>query len=726
MHPLTKFRAPAAGARTVVRDDLLTLLDGDEGVAVLRAPAGYGKTTVVAQWLEAVPDRRAVWVSLDEDDDDPAGLWGAIRAAAEAAGLPVQEGGGGPVRDGILLPLLGAFSASGDRWILVLDDMHLIAHEGTLASLDWFLAQRPANLTIVLATRAPVELPTADRLRAQNRILDIGPRELALALDRTAEVLHRAFGLGPEDATRVHAATDGWPAAVSMLGSALSRGVVPAGLRSHRFADLDGIRALIAEGLAVGDPGDADLLRRMSVLERFDAGILAAVVQDERAWGVAMGVAERTGLIAALDGRRQWWRMHHLVRELLQDALERTDPALRRELHRRAFLAFERENDITATVQHLLDAEDYDTLGDILVNVRASSMVPRQALGLGWLDRIPPAALDRDPRLAFWEAWATATGGDQERRDRALARGRMVAAARSIDAFRTWDDVEDFVLSSACYGDVGSSRRSAERFLRSYDAEHPLAQLVESRLATMLYLEGRCDEALQVLDQLDGGPPLARPLRLLVPAYRALCELERGDPKRAGIFVDRCAQARADYMLGPDLTYLPAEQALARLQTLRGDASGGLATALAALDVARPSPGDPVLVVPHLLVEVARARFALGSSAEASVALSQAEELIADATDAGALPHRIAAMRAEFELPRTVTAHASLTRRELDVLALLPTRLSSAAIAAELFVSANTARTHVKAIHRKLGVTSREEAVVAARNAGLLVPGDTR
>ena len=83
------------------------------------------------------------------------------------------------------------------------------------------------------------------------------------------------------------------------------------------------------------------------------------------------------------------------IRDRLQDELERSNPALRRELHRRAFLAFERENDITATVQHLLDAEDYDTLGDILVNVRANSMVPRQALGLSWLDRIPQPALDR-------------------------------------------------------------------------------------------------------------------------------------------------------------------------------------------------------------------------------------------------------------------------------------------------------------------------------------------
>jgi LuxR family maltose regulon positive regulatory protein len=352
--------------------------------------------------------------------------------------------------------------------------------------------------------------------------------------------------------------------------------------------------------------------------------------------------------------------------------------------------------------------------------VRANSVVPRQALGLSWLERIPESALDRDPRLAFWEAWASATAGDPRRRDRALARGRLAAAARPVEAFESWDDVEDFVRASACYRDVGAARRAAERFLSHHGPDSPLTALIENRLATMLYLEGRCDEALAVLDGLDAGGPVARPLRLLVPAYRALCLLERGEADAASREVDRCIDARVAFRLGHDHVYLPAEQALARLRTETGDAALGRLTAANTLERAREH-GDTVLVVPHLLLELARADHALGRTREAAIALNQAEELCRDARDAGALPARLGALRRRFTFADpSSSARERLSRRELDVLMLLPSDMSAAAIASELFVSVNTARSHIKSIYRKLGVTTRADAVSAARKTALI------
>ncbi|MFH8250249.1 LuxR C-terminal-related transcriptional regulator [Microbacterium sp. B2969] len=729
MYPATKFRAPTVSPRSITRDGLVADADDLPAIVLVRAPAGYGKTTAVSQWLQelelaADPPRRA-WVSLDEDDDDQTGFWDAVAAALTGAEL---EGAAtsattdlGTVRSKTVIPLIDALAASERRWVIVLDDLHRIHHDDTLASLDWFVARMPENVTIVLITRTPPALPSLDGLRARAALRELSGERLRLDDRETAAVLRDSYGLelGPDDVDRVIETTSGWPAAVALVGSAVERGIAPSQAMAVRV-DSTGIGALVRQGLAGSAPDDYSLLLCLSVFERFTADIVSEVVQDERAWPAAMDVAARSGLVATLDDDEHWWRMHHLVREHLHAELGRTDPMVRRELHERAAVAFERENDIAATMHHLLGAADYDAIADILSNVRANSMVPRQALGLSWLERIPESALDHDPRLAFWEAWASATGGDPTRRDRALARGRLAAAARKVEAFDSWDDVEDFVHASACYSDVGDARRAAERFLTRYGPEAPLTPLVENRLGTMLYLEGRCDEALAVFDRLDAGGPVARPLRLLIPAYRALCLLERGDVDAASREVDRGAEARVAFRLGLDHVYLPAEQALARLQTETGGPALGRATAANALERAREH-GDTVLVVPHLLLELARADHALARPGDAAVALNQAEELCRDAPDPGALPARIATLRHRFAFDDpSGDARERLSRRELDVLTLLPGPMSATAIASELFISVNTARTHIKSIYRKLGVTTRADAIAAARRAALI------
>lgn len=723
MFPATKFRPPTTGPRAILRSDVLALLERPTRVATVRAPAGYGKTTAVAQWLRHRDTAHPVWVSIDDEDNDPGILWGAVAAASALAGLHTDAATeSGDVRASVIVPLIDAFAASPDTWTLVLDDAHLVTNERTLASLDWFLGRIPGNLTVVVSTRIPLDLPAVSRLRARGDALELTAATLSLDATRIAEVLRDAHDLEltADEIRRIDDVTGGWPAAVALVGSAMNYGHPLSRIVSQRPDDEAGLSALVREGLSRSAGGDHDLLRRMSVFERFDAGILTDVLGDPRAWTVAMDVADTTGLIVALDDAGQWWRLHHLVRDRLHAELSRVDPGGRRALHQRAAVHFERADDMAATIHHLLGAEDYDTIADILSNVRASSVVPRQSLGLSWLERIPVSALERDPRLAFWEAWASATGGDAARRDRALARGRLAAPTKPIDSFHNWDDVEDFVRGAACYDDIGSARRAGERFLARYDATVPLVPLAELRLSTMLYLEGRCVDALDLLDRLDQGPPLARPLRLFVPAYRALCHLELGDRASAAVEVQRCAEARIAFRIGPDPVYLPAEHALARLQIEQGEPALGLSTATDALACARAG-GDTVLVVPHLLIEVARAHLALGNRDDATVALSRAEELCTGAVDVGALPSRIAAMRDDSGLHRGAQgARESLSRRELEVLALLPTPMSAAEIASELFVSVNTVRSHVKSIHRKLKVSSRADAVAAARRAGLV------
>ncbi len=731
MYPATKFRPPSVGSRAILRPDLIGMLDTrPQTVVVVRAPAGYGKTTVVTQWIRSGVRATGptIWVSLDEDDDDVAGLWGAVIAGANFAGVTGLQPNGADdnaVRSSMMVPLLNAFADASTHGILVLDDLHRITSEGTMASLDWFMAHGPENLTIALISRMPPELPALDRLRAHGTVLDLSTEQLRLdrsGIDELLRSLHD-LDLTAAELERVEDLTAGWPAAVSLVGSAVERGASLDRIASPRSGGVGGINALVREGLAGSTGEDFELLRRISVLERFDADLLSAVIGDDRAWAVAMDVAERTGLIVALDDEGRWWRMHHLVREGLQADLGRNEPGLRRELHRRAAREMEREHDISATVNHLFGAEDYDAIASILSNVRTTFSVPRQALGLSWLDRIPESVLARNPRLAFYEAWARTTAGDVAQRDKALARGRSAAPTQPIDLFHNWDDVEDFIFGSSCYDDVGRALRAGERFLTRYGLDHPLGQTAGLRYATMLYLDGRCDDALAVLGDLDRGIPLGRPLHLFVPAYQALCHLELGATESAAVAVERCRNARINFGIGADPIYLPSELASARLQTEHGRPELGLATALRSLEIAR-TVVDVVLIVPYLLVEVARASSALQQVVEASVALAQAEEISSGAVDAGDLPKRIATLRSRLLIERAIVdPRPRLSDRELEVLSLLPTDMTAPEIAAELFISVNTARSHVKSIYRKLHVTSREEAVVAARRAKLIWAG---
>lgn len=730
MFPVTKFRPPVSAAHAVARPAVFERASRERPSAlVVRAPAGYGKTTAVAQWLSDSGQGdgpRGIWVSLDQDDDDPEGLWLAVTAGATAAGLhqPHRSGAApaGGVRAGLIVPLIDAFAASPAPWTLVLDDAHLLDRESTLASLDWFLGHAPDNVMTVIITRTALELPTFERLQARGRGMELGIDELRLDARQTAELLDTSYGLRLDARELAHLEdlTDGWPAAVSLVASALSRGVVLPRATAGR-AEGGGLDALVREGLAGSSPEDHSLLQMLSIFERFDAATVDAVLGDARAWPLAMEVAERTGLIVGLDGEGRWWRMHQLVRDRLTAELERGNPERRRALHRLAFAALEPEHDLALSIHHLIGAEDYDTVADILSNVRANAVVPRQSLGLSWLDRIPESALNRDPRLAFWEAWATATGGDPARRDRALARGRRAAGERAVEGFDSWDDVEDFVHSMACYNDVGAATRAGERFLAGHDPSNPLSPLVALRLATMRYLAGRCAEALELLDALDRGAPLPRPLRVLVPAYRALCDFELGDRAAATMQIDRMQRARIAFEVGADPVYLSAEQAIARQHTETGAPDAARATVMHALGVARQQPSDTVLAVPYLLIELGRAEAALGRRSEALIALTQAEELCDGAVDVGALLTRISALRASLHGARSrrpVRGH--LSRRELEVLELLPTSLSAAEIGSELFISANTARSHIKSIYQKLGATTRAEAVAAGRRAELI------
>jgi LuxR family maltose regulon positive regulatory protein len=707
------------------RDLLLADVSGPTGAGVLIAcaPAGYGKSSLLRQ-MGAATNRKTAWVSLDEDDDTPTALWSAVTEAFRLISPSVIARGpdvdAGSVRRRLLVPLIEGLSKATAPHLLVVDDLHVLKGEDTLASLDWFLRHMPPTVTLAIGTRSTLKLPALQRLRARAQVVDLSLADLRFSKAEISRALNRRYGLVLQstEVERVEQLTAGWPAAVTLVGSAMHGGA--------RLDELDvvdsssgaALDSLVSEGLSGARPEVVNLLLDLSVLDRFSEPVVNEVLCAEQAWPIIMDQVARTALVTALDDQKTWWRMHHLVREVLHDRLGRTAPDRRRLLHARAADVFEREGDVSSTVGHLLGAEDYQGITEILSNVRRNFAVPRQTVGLAWLDRIPENVRAADPRMGFWEAWAMATSGQRDRRDRALFRGREAAGTSRIGDFPDWDAVEDFVLASACYDDVNASLQAAERLLSrcSEVAESPIT-LVRAQRGSLLYLAGRDQEAAQALSALrQDSRSLPRPLAFLVPTYQALALLELGNHKGAAAYVAEAERARKIHGLGPDLVYLVGAQAAARLRTETGDPAVGLAKAQQALEQGLAS-GDGMLVVPHLLAEIARAQTALGQVRQGLTAIVQARQLIAAHTDPGALPSRLAALAGG---DRRQILPAAISQRELELLLLLPTSMTTAEIAAQLFLSVNTVRTHIKSIYRKLDVKSRQGAIYKARTLGLL------
>ncbi len=227
MFPATKFHPPAVMPRSIRRDDLLALLRGRRpAVVTVQAPAGYGKSTLVAQLLAQSPAQR-IWVSIDDDDNDPAGLWAAVGAAAAGTGLTgaaPELPSGGDVRSAGIVPVINAVARSAHDWILVLDDAHQLSREDVVACLDWFLGRLPENLTVVIATRAPLDLPALGRLRARGALVEFSASMLCMEPTHIEQLLRMSYAL---DATETEIGqivnvTGGWPAAVSLVGSAMA------------------------------------------------------------------------------------------------------------------------------------------------------------------------------------------------------------------------------------------------------------------------------------------------------------------------------------------------------------------------------------------------------------------------------------------------------------------------------------------------------------------------
>ena len=373
----TKLVVPRARRRTVDRPrlDELLALGADVPLLLVSAPAGFGKTTLLATWL-ARHQHVVAWVSLDERDRDGLTFWTYVlravdRAApgAATASLELQRGGQAPV-EAVLTALLNELSVLPGDLTLVLDDYHLAEGPGTRPGMLFLLEHLPPQVHLVVSSRADPALPLA-RLRARGALVEVRAADLRFTGSETAAYLNElsALELSPHDVALLERRTEGWPAALQLAALSL-RGRDD---RSQFIAGFAGDDRFVVDYLAdeVLDALPADVRRFLldtSVLERLTGPLCDAVTAGTGGRAVLESLERRNLFVIPLDAHRQWYRYHHLFADVLRAHLHDERPGDVRGLHLRAGDWYDLAGDAESAVRHALAAGDVD-----LAAARASS-----------------------------------------------------------------------------------------------------------------------------------------------------------------------------------------------------------------------------------------------------------------------------------------------------------------------------------------------------------------
>ena len=707
------------------------LARSDGGVSVVVAPGGYGKTSQVALW--AGSDRRTVgWIDLEPGHDDAEQLLEVIvEALAVAADVHIEmPGTGGRTPHQFttrVTPELGrAIGRSATPFVLVFDDVHHLRSQPSVDMLDALVRNVPATSTIVLIGRAAPPLALA-ALRAQGRAIDVTTEQLSLDASETRAVAE-AMGAQLDDSILEDLIrdTDGWPLGVHLVGGALAEAddTSPGTRRTEADAVALARHYVEDEWLRGLEPADANLLRRVSGLGWVSSALCDHVLGASDS-GMRLERLHTNGLLVApLDRHGDFFRVHQVIRDTLDESFQRRDRDAHRDVHQRACDWFESTGAIDRAVEQALRVDDVERAERLVIEHGASYNTRGQTRTVErWLHAIPRPHVLASPGLCLVSAVVSLGTGDGEAAaawtrfgehavgerggDREEAIGSMLRSFRSM----LWLDPLHETLAMA--------ERAADEL-----APGPWRALARTTQGALLFALG---DDIAAIDAFSGAS--AESLAIDAPtiqgiglAHLALVLSATDQPDRALRIARQARQLVRDRGLEhmPSLALVMATSAL--VESTAGDT-----------DVAR---GDLMVARTHLAylqsvadwhhlqanIALAYASLRLGDLVAARMFLREAESLAEHHGDAVRYKQQVADLAQQLRSAKDVLpcGPSSLTTAELRVLHYLPTNLTHEEIAARLFVSRNTTKSHAASIYRKLGVASRSEAVKVARAAGLL------
>jgi LuxR family maltose regulon positive regulatory protein len=536
----TKLYLPRARPDLVARPRLFARLDaGLQGALTLVcAPAGFGKTTLLADWLRRT-GRPAAWLELDAGDNDPAVflryLVAALQTLAPEVGATLLTllQPPPPPQETLLTALLNDLTGLPQNSMLVLDDYHVLEAPPIHQAVSFLLDHLPPALHLIIATREDPPLPLA-RLRASGQVAELRAEQLRFTADEAALFLTDVMGLAltAADVAALEARTEGWIAGLQLAALAMRdrddyAGFIAAFTGSNRF-----IVDYLADEVLSRQPSHIQtFLLQTSILEQMCGPLCDAVIGD---WGLGTGdggtsVAqggvssqspstspqsqflleqlERTNLfVTPLDAERHWYRYHHLFGEVLCERLQRgaatTDLAT---LHRRASAWYEQASFTSQAVQHALAAHAFGRAA-ALVEQAASAMIQRTELAklLTWLDALPADEVQARPLLGLYYAWGLFLSGQMKQ---AATRLEAIEAVLTTDEARQTPEVRGHAAAMRAYlvretGDFAATIALSQQALAHLPEQDSLLRaMVTLNLAIAHYLQGEFDLASQLLTE---------------------------------------------------------------------------------------------------------------------------------------------------------------------------------------------------------------------------------
>jgi LuxR family maltose regulon positive regulatory protein len=490
-------------------------------LAIISASAGFGKTTLISEWI-AVCQRPVAWLSLDEGDNDHTRfltyLVAALQTFAENIGaeaVAVLQSLQPPPTESILTTLLNDIATFSDNFILVLDDYHVIDSQAVDQTLAFLVEHQPPQMHLVIATREDPSLPLA-RLRVRGQLTELRAADLRFTPAEAAEFLNRIMrlDLSASDIAALESRTEGWIAglqlaALSMQGREDIGSFIQAFTGSHRYV----LDYLAEEVLQRQPESTRNFLLQTAILERFCAPLCDAVTEREDGREMLSALEYSNLFLVPLDDQRQWYRYHHLFAEVLQSYLRQEQADQVPMLHRRAGIWFQ-QNDLTDdAIPHALAAKDLEHAAELIErNWREKDLTYQHDAWLRWVRALPEEIVRAHPVICVGYSWALLGTGELE-----------ASESRLLDA-------ERWLESAANSSDEPSSRMivADEKEFRSLPASISAARAY--RALALGDIPGTKMYARQTLAL---APDETRPYHTQATALLALAEYASGELQEA-------------------------------------------------------------------------------------------------------------------------------------------------------------------------------------------------
>jgi LuxR family maltose regulon positive regulatory protein len=720
-----------AGATLVPRPRLTSRLTASSAPVVLVcAPSGYGKSVLIGQWSGQDPRPHRTLI-LGEEHNDPALLVASIVAALDPiesipdeveAALANPE----PSMDKAVLPRLGsALAKRAVPFVLVLDDFEHIDASPSLEVVSTIIGKLPPGSRIALATRSEPELPLG-RLRANRELVELGPRDLVMTRPESEQLLQGLdLDLTAQQLETLVDRTEGWPAALYLAGLAL-QDAPDQGKAIARFAGDDRIVVdyIREEFLGPVSRRQLDFLQRASVLDRLSGDLCDAVLERSGSAKQLRDLSHANMLLTPVDRHDEWFRLHPLFREMLRAELQTAEPEKESELERRASDWWAAEGDWDRAIAHAVAGGALDRAGELLwLGIPELASRGRNATIVGWLQRLGDQAVASDAALSLTSSYACLTQGAGGKTEHwaAVAAGLIDAegASEKKTVLSAGLALVEATLARGGVGAIADRTALAAELLPPDSPWMALCRLVEG---VGLHLRGiRAEANEKLVDGARRGASGAPNVQVLCLSQLALLAIEEDDWTLADVLASQ-ARAQVDRSgLGeyPMMALSLAVSALVRSRT------GRVEEAAADLRQGRKLLGQleefPPWYEAESWVALARTSARLDDAPRATQMLAEASRVLKLTPDAIVLGEWIAETALSVDVV-SASAVRDLTPAELRVLQFMPTHLSFPEIAGQVFVSPNTVKTQAQRVYRKLGVSSRREAVEEARAAGLLDP----